>query len=213
MAPPQCRRLTVAVAGDLSTVEGAGIANGAQLAVDQHNAKEPRMPTRPRARRFAGQHGHRAQPGQTTRLHPGRHRRHRAHHLVGCGSRRPALQRGGVGLLEAVGHRCHAHRQGWKTFFRGINNDDVEGESLARHLTGTLMRKRVCVISDNGESAAGLARAVTQGLGSAAVESCSSITPTGTVDIPARVADITKAGADGVFFAGSRVTPDRSQPR
>ena len=87
---------------------------------------------------------------------------------------------------------------GWKTFFRGINNDDVEGESLARHLTGTLMRKRVCVISDNGESAAGLARAVTQGLGSAAVESCSSITPTGTVDIPARVADITKAGADGV---------------
>ena len=73
---------------------GAGIANGAQLAVDQHNART-RMPTRPRARRFAGQHGHRAQPGQTTRLHPGRHRRHRAHHLVGCGSRRPALQRAG----------------------------------------------------------------------------------------------------------------------
>lgn len=92
--------------------------------------------------------------------------------------------------------------KGWKTFFRGINNDDVEGESLARHLTGALMRKRVCVISDNTESAAGLARAVTQGLGSAAVGSCSATT-TGTFDIPARVADITKAGADGVFFAGS----------
>ena len=117
---------------------------------------------------------------------------------------------GGLVSLSPSATAATLTDKGWKTFFRGINNDDVEGESLARHLTGTLMRKRVCVISDNGESAAGLARAVTQGLGSAAVESCSSITPTGTVDIPARVADITRRAPMACSSPVRRVTPDRS---
>ena len=199
----QCRRLTVAVAGDLSTVEGAGIANGAQLAVDQHNAKNPgcqlvlvRVDSRGntvtalnQAKRLVSTPDVIAVIGPTTSSDAA---------AVG-----PLYNEAGLVSLSPSATAATLTDKGWKTFFRGINNDDVEGESLARHLTGTLMRKRVCVISDNGESAAGLARAVTQGLGSAAVESCSSITPTGTVDIPARVADITKAGADGVFFAGS----------
>ncbi|GAB10853.1 putative branched-chain amino acid ABC transporter substrate binding protein [Gordonia araii NBRC 100433] len=202
----KCRRLTIAVAGDLTTrdgVDGAGVANGVQLAVDQHNAKNPQCPLI--VVRVDSQGNTVTAADQAKRLA----RNGNVLAVIGPLSSAEVLVAGptfddaGVVMLSPSATAPTLTDKGWKTFFRGVNNDDVQGESVARYLVGTAGRKRVCVIADDTDGGAALARAVTQGLGEAAVESCSANVRRGDPANAARAAEVVKAGADAVFFAGA----------
>lgn len=93
-------------------------------------------------------------------------------------------------------------KQGWKTFFRGLANDDVQGPSVARYLTGTAGFKKVCVIRDNTDYGTGLARSVTDGLGSVADRRCAAGVKTGDRDFSATTIKIAAQRPDAVFYAG-----------
>ncbi|QKT07116.1 branched-chain amino acid ABC transporter substrate-binding protein [Gordonia sp. X0973] len=202
----KCRRLTIAVTGDLSSndgVAGAAIANGAQLAVDQHNAANRDCPlvlarvdskgntvtAAAQARKLVADKDVIGVVGPLTS----------ADALAAV----PILNEAGIPVLSPSATAPTLTDRHWKSFFRGVNNDDVQGEAIAGYLTGTAGWKKACVIADETDGGAGLARAVTQGLGPVADASCSSSLRRGATDFGPKLDSITKAGADGVFFAGS----------
>ena len=53
----------------------------------------------------------------------------------------------------------------WKTFFRGLANDEVQGPSVANYLKNTVGAKKVCVIDDSSDYGLGIANVVRQTLG------------------------------------------------
>lgn len=89
---------------------------------------------------------------------------------------------------------------GWKTFFRGMGNDAVQGPAAAKFLTDTLKAGKVCVIEDDSEYGIGLAAAVTQALGAKAT--CSDKVKTGQTDFSAVVNKVQSANPDAIFYAG-----------
>ncbi|MFT4200132.1 branched-chain amino acid ABC transporter substrate-binding protein [Gordonia sp. (in: high G+C Gram-positive bacteria)] len=200
-----CRRLTIAVAGDLTSkdgVDGAGVANGVQLAVDKHNAANPRCPlvlarvdskgntvtATNQAAKLVGNPNVVAVIGPLT-----------SSEAMETG---PVFHKAGLVTLSPSATAPTLTDKDWRTFFRGVNNDDVQGEAMGRYLAAS-GRKRVCVISDDTDGSAGLARAVTQGLGSSAVKDCAVSAHRGDLNYAPRIAAITKALADGVFYAGT----------
>ncbi|MFD2416031.1 branched-chain amino acid ABC transporter substrate-binding protein [Amycolatopsis pigmentata] len=89
---------------------------------------------------------------------------------------------------------------GWKTFFRGMGNDSVQGPAAAKLLTGSLKASKVCVIEDDSEYGTGLASQVTQALGAKAT--CSDKVKTGQTDFSAVVNKVQSANPDAIFYAG-----------
>ncbi len=69
-------------------------------------------------------------------------------------------------------------------------------------MTGKLAFKKVCVIKDDSEYAAGLAKAITTGLGSANDSSCNGDVKTKDRDFSAIITKVTAAKPDAVFYAG-----------
>ncbi|GAA3041572.1 branched-chain amino acid ABC transporter substrate-binding protein [Gordonia defluvii] len=201
-----CPRLTVAVVGDLSTrdgIDGTAIANGAQLAVDQHNAANPRCQLVVRRTDTKGNGVVAAEEARRLAARPD------VVAVIGPLTSSDALAAGptfhaaGLVNLSPSATAPTLTDKGWKTFFRGVNNDDVQGAAIARYLVGAGGRKKVCVIADNTDGGAGLARAVTQGLGGAAVQACSTGIQRGSHAYGPAVDAVVKAAADGVYFAGS----------
>ena len=89
---------------------------------------------------------------------------------------------------------------GWKTFFRGMGNDAVQGPAAAKYLTGTLKAAKVCVIEDDSEYGTGLASQVASKLGPAG--SCRDKVKTGQTDFSAVVNKMLTEKPDAIFFAG-----------
>src|SRR5258708_21768837 len=48
---------------------------------------------------------------------------------------------------------------GWKTFFRGLANDAVQGPAVANSLKNTLSHKKICGLDDSTDYRLGLASA------------------------------------------------------
>ncbi|MFT3899847.1 MAG: branched-chain amino acid ABC transporter substrate-binding protein [Gordonia sp. (in: high G+C Gram-positive bacteria)] len=200
-----CRRLTIAVAGDLTSkegIDGAGIAKGVQMAVEKHNAKNPRcqlvlaqvdskgntVTATNQARKLAGNKNVVAVIGPLT-----------SSDAMETGD---VFHKAGLVTLSPSATAPTLTDKDWQTFFRGVNNDDIQGEAMGRYLAAS-GRKRVCVISDETDGSASLARAVSQGLGKSAVKDCAVSARRGDLNYAPRLAAITKALADGVFFAGT----------
>lgn len=91
---------------------------------------------------------------------------------------------------------------GWKTFFRGLGNDGVQGPAVAKYLAGTGKYKKICVAQDNSDYGTGLAKTLTDGLGPLADASCSVQVKTGDKDFSAAVSKLAAAKADAIFYAG-----------
>lgn len=92
--------------------------------------------------------------------------------------------------------------KGWTTFFRGLGNDNSQGGVVAKYLTGTLNAKKVCVIQDDSEYGTGLAKVVTDTLGSAHDEACSTSVKTGQKDFSATVSQIKGENPDAIWYSG-----------
>jgi branched-chain amino acid transport system substrate-binding protein len=91
-------------------------------------------------------------------------------------------------------------KNGWKTFFRGLGNDAVQGPAAAKFLTDKLKAKKVYVIQDDSDYGIGLGTATSAALGSAMTGSDKVIT--GQKDFSATISKLINAKPDAVFYAG-----------
>lgn len=89
---------------------------------------------------------------------------------------------------------------GWKTFFRALGNDAVQGKADADFLRNQFHPQKVCVIHDDSEYGTGLAQQITQALGPAA--SCQDQVKTDQKEFGATVGKVTSENPQVVFYAG-----------
>ncbi|WP_308466859.1 branched-chain amino acid ABC transporter substrate-binding protein [Rathayibacter soli] len=89
---------------------------------------------------------------------------------------------------------------GWKTFFRGLGNDSVQGPAAATLLTSMLKLNKVYVVQDDSDYGIGLGGTTTAALGSKLVGT-DKVT-TGQKDFSAVVSKIINAKPDAVYYSG-----------
>lgn len=89
---------------------------------------------------------------------------------------------------------------GWKTFFRALGNDAVQGPAAAKFLTDTLKQKKVYLVQDDSDYGIGLAGTTTAALGSALIGTDKVIT--GQKDFSAVISKIISSKATSVYYAG-----------
>lgn len=109
-----------------------------------------------------------------------------------------------AGLVSVTASATNATltQNNWKTFFRGLANDDVQGPSVAKYLVNTAGYKKICVVEDNSDYGVGLAKSVKAGLGSANTDSCSAAVKAKDTDFSATVSKIKSANPDAIFYSG-----------
>jgi branched-chain amino acid transport system substrate-binding protein len=104
--------------------------------------------------------------------------------------------------LTASATNVDLTKNGWTNFFRGLANDGVQGPAVAHYLVDSKGFKKVCVVQDDSDYGVGLAKAVTDALGSAADKDCAASVKTGDKDFSATVQIVKSADADAIFYAG-----------
>ncbi|GAA1893720.1 branched-chain amino acid ABC transporter substrate-binding protein [Williamsia serinedens] len=200
-----CPASTIAMAGALTgdnAALGINIRDGAQLAVDQHNKANPGCQITLKTFDTEGD------PQKASQVAPQITNDQSIIGLIGPAFSGETKATGGVfnqaGLVATTASATNPAlaTNGWKTFFRGLANDDVQGPAVAKYMTGKLGFKKVCVIKDDSEYAAGLAKAITTGLGSANDSSCNGDVKTKDRDFSAIITKVNAAKPDAVFYAG-----------
>ncbi|PFG50743.1 amino acid/amide ABC transporter substrate-binding protein (HAAT family) [Amycolatopsis sulphurea] len=199
----QCSPVSLAYAGTINGANaalGQNILDGAKLAVDQHNKANPGCQVK------LEQYDTEGTPDKA----PG---------IVNQMVNTPAIL-GVVGLpfsgeSKAVGNIFNGaglvtitpsatgpglSQNGWKTFFRGLGNDNTQGPAAAKFMTGELKAGKVCVIKDDSEYGTGLAAATVQALGDKVA--CQDDVKTKQVDFSAVVNKVKNANPDAVFYSG-----------
>lgn len=91
-------------------------------------------------------------------------------------------------------------QNGWKTFFRALGNDSIQGPAAAKFMTGPLKAKKVFLVQDDSDYGTGLAKTTGQALGKAEVGN-DKVT-TGQKDFSATVSKVLNSKADAVYYAG-----------
>ncbi|MBN6038539.1 branched-chain amino acid ABC transporter substrate-binding protein [Amycolatopsis sp. 195334CR] len=91
-------------------------------------------------------------------------------------------------------------QNGWKTFFRGLGNDNTQGPAAATFITGELKAEKVCVVEDDSEYGIGLANAIKGALGSKVA--CNEKVKSKQIDFAATVNAVKGADPQAVFYAG-----------
>ena len=199
-----CPPLTIAMAGPLTGADapfGRNVKDGAQLAVDQHNAANPGCQVTLRAFDTEGD------PQKATAVAPQIVDDPGVVGLVGptwSGETKatgPVFDQAGLVAITPSATNVALSEKGWRTFFRGLSNDGVQGPSLANYLKNTLGAKKVCVIDDSTDAGVGQAQAVRDTLGPLADPACSASIKKGDKDFSAVVTQVQAQSPDAVVYA------------
>jgi branched-chain amino acid transport system substrate-binding protein len=199
-----CPPVSVAMAGPITGADaalGMNIRDGAQLAVDQHNANNPGCRVELKAFDTEGDPEKAIAAAAQIIDNPS------IIGLIGPGNSGetkatgPALDQAGLAALTPSATNVSLTKNGWRTFFRGLANDAVQGPSIAHYLTKTLGKKRVCVVDDSTDYGLGLADAVRQTLGTAGPP-CNIEVKRGDKDFSAAVTQLKNSAPDAVFYGG-----------
>ena len=199
-----CPPLSLAMAGPLTGPDapfGANVRDGAQLAVDQHNAANPGCQVQLKTFDTEGD------PQKAVSIAPQIVDDPTIIGLVGPTWSGETKATGSVfdqaGLVAATPSATNValSEQGWKTFLRGLSNDGVQGPSLANYLKNTLDVGTVCVVDDSTDAGVGQAGAVRDTLGPIADAACNISIKKGDKDFSAAVSQITRQSPDAVVFA------------
>lgn len=91
-------------------------------------------------------------------------------------------------------------KQGWKTFFRGLANDAVQGPAVAAYIKDTLKAKKVCIVKDDSDYGIGLAAQIKGTLGG--LVTCEEDLKTKQKEFSAVVNSVKSADVDVVFYSG-----------
>jgi branched-chain amino acid transport system substrate-binding protein len=198
-----CSGITIAYAGTIngaSAALGQNILYGADLAVKQHNTANPGCQVK--LSQFDTEGKPDKAPGIVTQLvnEAG------IIGVVGLPFSGESKATGdlfdGASLVHitpsATNPALTSH--GWKTFFRGMGNDAVQGPAAAKFMTDNLKAAKICVVQDDSDYGTGLAAQVTQALGAKA--SCQDKVKTGQTDFSAVVNKMSQEKPDAIFYAG-----------
>ncbi|BBX02166.1 branched chain amino acid ABC transporter substrate-binding protein [Mycolicibacterium moriokaense] len=201
----QCPPVSIAMAGALNGPDaalGINIKNGIQLAVDKHNAANPGCQVQLKTFDTEGD------PQKATQVAPQIINDAFTIGLIGPAFSGETNATGDVfnqaGLVAATASATNVtlSEKGWKTFFRGLANDGVQGPAVANYIKNTLGHKKVCVVDDSTDYGLGLAQAVRETLGPVADSACNISVKKGDKDFSAAVTQVKGASPDSVFFAG-----------
>ena len=199
-----CPAVAIAMAGPLTGPDapfGANVKDGAQLAVDKHNAANPGCQVQLKAFDTEGD------PQKAIGVAPQIVDDASIIGLVGPTWSGETKATGGVfdqaGLVSVTPSATNVAltEQGWKTFFRGLSSDGVQGPSLANYLKNTLGVKKACVVDDSTDAGLGQANAVRTTLGPIADASCNISVKKGDKDFSAAVTQIMGQKPDVVVYA------------
>lgn len=200
-----CPPVSLAMAGALNGPDaalGINIKNGVQLAIDKHNAANPGCQVQLKPFDTEGD------PQKATAIAPQIVDDQYTIGLVGPAFSGETKATGSVfdqaGLVSATASATNVtlSENGWKTFFRGLANDGVQGPSVANYLKNTLGQKKVCVVDDSTDYGLGLAQAVRETLGPIADSACNISVKKGDKDFSAAVTQVKGASPDSVFYGG-----------
>ena len=199
-----CPPLTIAMAGPLTGADapfGGNVRHGAQLAVDQHKAANPGCQVQLKAFDTEGD------PQKATAIAPQIVDDAAIVGLVGptwSGETKATgsvFDQAGLVALTPAATNPSLSEQGWKTFFRGLSSDAVQGPSLANYLKNSVGVKRACVIDDSTDAGVGQADAVRQTLGPITDTACSISVKKGDKDFSAAVTQVKNQSPDVVVYA------------
>jgi branched-chain amino acid transport system substrate-binding protein len=200
-----CPPVSIAMAGALTGPDaalGINIKNGVQLAIDKHNAANPGCQVQLKPFDTEGD------PQRATAIAPQIVNDQYTIALVGPAFSGETKATGGVfnqaGLVATTASATNPtlSENGWRTFFRGLANDAVQGPSVANYMKNSLGYKKVCVIDDSTDYGLGLATAVRNTLGPVADSSCNISVKKGDKDFSAAVTQANGANPDAVFYSG-----------
>jgi branched-chain amino acid transport system substrate-binding protein len=200
-----CPPVSIAMAGALNGPDaalGINIVNGVQLAVDKHNAANPGCQVQ--LKKFDTE----GDPQKATAIAPQIVDDQYTIGLVGPAFSGETKATGGVfnqaGLVATTASATNPtlSQNGWKTFFRGLANDAVQGPSVANYMKNTLGYKKICVIDDSTDYGLGLATAVRDTLGPVADSACNISVKKGDKDFSAAVTQVKGVSPDAVFYGG-----------
>jgi branched-chain amino acid transport system substrate-binding protein len=200
-----CSPLSIAMAGALTGPDaalGINIRNGVQLAVDQHNEANPRCQVQLKTFDTEGD------PQKATQIAPQIVSDAYTIGLVGpafSGETKATGQvfdQAGLVATTASATNVTLSENGWKTFFRGLANDGVQGPSIANYIKNGLGHTKVCVVDDSTDYGLGLAQVVRETLGEAANSACNISVKKGDKEFSAAVNQIQGVDPESVFFAG-----------
>jgi branched-chain amino acid transport system substrate-binding protein len=200
-----CPPVSIAMAGPLTGPDaalGINIKYGVQLAVDKHNAANPGCQVQLKTFDTEGD------PQKATAIAPQIVDDAFTIGLVGPAFSGETKATGGVfdqaGLVAATPSATNVtlSQQGWKTFFRGLANDGVQGPSVANYIKNTLNDNKVCVVDDSTDYGLGLAQTIRQTLGPVADAACNISVKRGDKDFSAAVTQVKGANPQSVFYSG-----------
>jgi branched-chain amino acid transport system substrate-binding protein len=200
-----CPPLSIAMAGALTGPDaalGINIKNGVKLAVDQHNAANPGCQVQLKEFDTEGD------PQKATGIAPQIVDDQYTVGLVGpafSGETKATgtvFDQAGLVSITASATNPTLTENGWKTFFRGLANDAVQGPSVANYLKDTLKFDKICVVDDSTDYGVGLAEAVRTTLGPVADSGCNIQVKKGDKDFSAAVTQIKGIAPKAVFYSG-----------
>lgn len=200
-----CAPTKIAMMGALTgpnAALGINILNGAQLAVDQHNAANPGCQVT--LEKFDTE----GDPNKANAVAPRIVDTHDIIGLIGPAFSGETDSTGGLfsqaGLVAttASATRVDLSKNGWRTFFRGLGNDGSQGQAVANYLKNTLGNKKVCVVDDQSAYGIGLATVVRETLGPVADSGCNISVKAEDKDLSAAVTQIKGVGPDSIFYSG-----------
>lgn len=200
-----CPPVSIAMAGALNGPDaalGINIKNGVQLAIDKHNAANPGCQIQLKPFDTEGD------PQKATAIAPQIVDDQYTIGLVGPAFSGETKATGGVfnqaGLVAVTASATNPtlSENGWRTFFRGLANDAVQGPSVANYMKTGLSYKKVCVIDDSTDYGLGLATAVRDTLGPVADSGCNISVKKGDKDFSAAVTQVKGVNPDAVFYSG-----------
>lgn len=200
-----CPPLSIAMAGALNGPDaalGINIRNGVQLAVDKHNAANPGCQVQLKTFDTEGD------PQKASAIAPQIVDDQYTIGLVGpafsgeTNATGDVFNQAGLVATTASATNVTLSERGWRTFFRGLANDGVQGPSVANYLKNTLGNQKVCVVDDSTDYGLGLAQTVRETLGPVADPGCNISVKKGDKDFSAAVTQIKGVAPNSVFFSG-----------
>ena len=201
-----CPPVSLAMAGPLTGPDsalGINIKDGVSLAVDKHNAANHGCQVQLKTFDTEGD------PQKATAVAPQIVDDAFTVGLIGPAFSGETKATGGVfdqaGLVAATASATNVtlSQQGWKTFFRGLGNDDEQGQAVANYIKNTLGNNKVCVLDDSTDYGLGLAQMIRQTLGPAAEATCDNIhVKKGDKDFSAAVTQVKGAAPQAIFYGG-----------
>lgn len=196
-----CKTLTIAFfgaqTGDAGNL-GVNISQGAKLAVQQYNAKKPKMKVVFKA--FDSQ----GDPAQAGALAQNLIKNACIVGVVGPAFSgesfvaNPIFARVGLPIITPSATNAELSTKGWKIFHRAVATDAIQGTYAAKYIKTVLKGSKVAVIDDASDYGKGLADIVA---GKLTVVARESIDPKAQ-DFSSTVAKIKNSGATVVYYGG-----------